>query len=188
MEVSKLWLCVCCHFSRTSWEIYIFCKSTNNTTSIKSVLYYESIILVLHLICNVKVSQNDKQQFFFCVWSSLLHSCVFLINNRKYNRKIHTCVCILFLFSVINLCLCYYSLLQINLKNHEFGFGSVVSESHILDKKYSTGYQNIFYEFFNWATVGSYKWKYNRGTFVSPDNMLLKFRVGRWQKIFRYVT
>ena len=62
----------------------------------------------------------------------------------------------------------YYAILfsQISHKKHKFAFGSLVQDSHMLNPTY-TGYQNLFYEFFNWATVGSYKWKYNQGNRVS---------------------
>lgn len=57
---------------------------------------------------------------------------------------------------------------EISLKNHEFGFGSVVADDYLLNPEYPI-YRNIFYEFFNWATVGSYKWKYNQGTRTHPN-------------------
>lgn len=55
--------------------------------------------------------------------------------------------------------------LEVKLASHEFGFGSVVNDEYILSPDYNM-YQNLFYEFFNWGTVGSYKWKYNQGTRV----------------------
>jgi len=54
---------------------------------------------------------------------------------------------------------------EVKHKKHEFGFGSLVVDDYILDPGFKT-YQNIFYEFFNWATVQSYKWKFNKGTRV----------------------
>lgn len=58
--------------------------------------------------------------------------------------------------------------IQISHKKHKFAFGSLVQDSHMLNPSY-TGYQNLFYEFFNWATVGSYKWKYNQGNRTHPN-------------------
>lgn len=58
--------------------------------------------------------------------------------------------------------------LEISLRKHEFGFGSVVQDDYFLNPDYKI-YQNLFYEFFNWATVGSYKWKYNKGTPTHPN-------------------
>ena len=59
-----------------------------------------------------------------------------------------------------------FHVFQIKHKRHQFAFGSLVSDDYIVNPSY-TGYQNLFYEFFNWATVGSYKWKYNQGNRVS---------------------
>ena len=61
---------------------------------------------------------------------------------------------------------------QVSHKKHKFAFGSVVSDEHILNPSY-IGYQNLFYEFFNWATVGTYKWKYNEGNRVDILSVLL---------------
>ena len=55
--------------------------------------------------------------------------------------------------------------LDISHVRHEFGFGSVVNDDAMLDPTRVT-YKNLVREFFNWATVGSYKWKYNRGNAV----------------------
>ncbi|KAH3729640.1 hypothetical protein DPMN_055615 [Dreissena polymorpha] len=55
---------------------------------------------------------------------------------------------------------------EVALRSHEFGFGSVIDDAAYLDPGYVT-YQNLLHEFFNWATVGTYKWGYNQGTPVS---------------------
>lgn len=55
--------------------------------------------------------------------------------------------------------------LEIKLTNHKFGFGSLVNDKILLDPEFAA-YRTLFYEFFNWATVQSYKWKFNQGTWV----------------------
>ncbi|KAH3729617.1 hypothetical protein DPMN_055592 [Dreissena polymorpha] len=57
---------------------------------------------------------------------------------------------------------------EVALRSHEFGFGSVIDDAAYLDLGYVT-YQNLLHEFFNWATVGTYKWGYNQGTPTHPN-------------------
>ncbi|KAL4233814.1 hypothetical protein ACF0H5_008492 [Mactra antiquata] len=47
--------------------------------------------------------------------------------------------------------------LDIKLARHDFPFGSVAENSYITNPDY-TLYQSRFYQFFNWATNGGYKW------------------------------
>ena len=61
---------------------------------------------------------------------------------------------------------------QVSHKKHRFAFGNVVNDGQFLDPAY-VGYQNLFYEFFNWATVQSYKWKYNQGNRVRYEIKLI---------------
>ncbi|WAR09058.1 XYN2-like protein [Mya arenaria] len=64
---------------------------------------------------------------------------------------------------------------------HEFGFGSLVDDATLLDPDHNT-YRNIFREFFNWATVGSYKWKYNRGNRVCANTSELRQNIQRHRR------
>ncbi|XP_064609211.1 uncharacterized protein LOC135473294 [Liolophura sinensis] len=58
--------------------------------------------------------------------------------------------------------------LQINHVNHSFGFGTVVSDAHLLDPN-AEHYRELLFQMFNWYTIGSYKWKYSHGTPNHPD-------------------
>ncbi|XP_067664849.1 uncharacterized protein [Haliotis asinina] len=58
--------------------------------------------------------------------------------------------------------------IKIDHKSHLFGFGSVINENYMTNSGYKQ-YQNFVYDMFNWATAGSFKWKYNRGTKDHPD-------------------
>ncbi|ESO87532.1 hypothetical protein LOTGIDRAFT_235021, partial [Lottia gigantea] len=58
--------------------------------------------------------------------------------------------------------------IEINHKKHLFGFGSLADDTYITNPDYKQ-YQQFFYHMFNWATVGTFKWKYARGTPDNPD-------------------
>lgn len=75
--------------------------------------------------------------------------------------------------------------IEVNLKNHEFGFGSLIVDDYITDPGFKT-YQNIFYEFFNWGTVQSYKWDFNKGTRVSNLKIAFVIMSLRNQDVFSY--
>ncbi|KAH9520353.1 hypothetical protein Btru_060582 [Bulinus truncatus] len=53
-------------------------------------------------------------------------------------------------------------------KKHLFGFGSQMTADYIVNPDYKQ-LQNIAYHMFNWATIGEYKWNFNRGTKDNPD-------------------
>lgn len=58
--------------------------------------------------------------------------------------------------------------MQVDQKKHLFAFGSKVADDVV--RKSSEGekrFQDIFYYLFNWATVGSYKWRFDKGTVSS---------------------
>ncbi|XP_025077976.1 uncharacterized protein LOC112554421 [Pomacea canaliculata] len=60
--------------------------------------------------------------------------------------------------------------IQVDQKKHLFAFGSKVADDVV--RKSSEGekrFQDIFYYLFNWATVGSYKWRFDKGTPENPD-------------------
>ncbi|KAK3743229.1 hypothetical protein RRG08_064081 [Elysia crispata] len=59
-------------------------------------------------------------------------------------------------------------MIQLDLSKHQFGFGPLVRPENVIDLDF-TQYQNIVYHMFNWATIGDYKWRYNRGNRTHPD-------------------
>ncbi|XP_050401021.2 uncharacterized protein LOC126817893 [Patella vulgata] len=64
-------------------------------------------------------------------------------------------------------------------KRHTFGFGSLVNDDYIINPDYKQ-YQNLFFYMFNWATVGTFKWKYAKGT---PENPDYSFAVNAMNKV-----
>ena len=56
--------------------------------------------------------------------------------------------------------------LQISLKSHLFAFGSMLRD-YLVREQPTNQVMELAYYLFNWATVQSYKWKFNKGT--PPD-------------------
>ncbi|XP_070213102.1 uncharacterized protein [Littorina saxatilis] len=58
---------------------------------------------------------------------------------------------------------------QLELKNHLFGFGSKV-EDKLLYRKKTQHFRDMFFNLFNWATIGSFKWRFDKSRdLYSPD-------------------
>ncbi|KAL8570832.1 hypothetical protein ACOMHN_006981 [Nucella lapillus] len=57
---------------------------------------------------------------------------------------------------------------QVRLKKHLFAFGSKGEYKTLTKKKYKK-FQDFFFNVFNWATIGSFKWRFDRGTLYEPD-------------------
>ena len=52
--------------------------------------------------------------------------------------------------------------LQISLKSHLFAFGSMLRD-YLVREQPTNQVMELAYYLFNWATIQSYKWKFNRG-------------------------
>ena len=52
-------------------------------------------------------------------------------------------------------------ILQLSLKNHQFGFGSKLEDSLIVEEPMSDYFKLVKY-LFNWATLQSYKWNFDK--------------------------
>ncbi|XP_025077930.1 uncharacterized protein LOC112554387 [Pomacea canaliculata] len=57
---------------------------------------------------------------------------------------------------------------QVKLKRHQFAFGSLIKDT-LITATPATAYSQLVYHMFNWATVQSYKWKFDKGTLRRPD-------------------
>ncbi|KAK7492630.1 hypothetical protein BaRGS_00016109 [Batillaria attramentaria] len=58
--------------------------------------------------------------------------------------------------------------LQIDLKKHLFGFGTLVKDIRIKQQP-TNAYSKLVFNLFNWATVQTYKWKLQKGNETHPD-------------------
>ncbi|XP_025077628.1 uncharacterized protein LOC112554196 isoform X2 [Pomacea canaliculata] len=57
---------------------------------------------------------------------------------------------------------------EVSLKKHEFGFGTLIQDSWLTDSVH-TKYQEQVFKLFNTATTQGVKWKFDRGTQFHPD-------------------
>lgn len=58
--------------------------------------------------------------------------------------------------------------IQVRLKKHLFAFGSKV-EYQVLTESQHQNFRDLFFTLFNWATIGSFKWRFDEGTLYEPD-------------------
>nr|KAG5703688.1 hypothetical protein BaRGS_022977 [Batillaria attramentaria] len=58
--------------------------------------------------------------------------------------------------------------IQIDHKKHLFAFGSKI-EDHLARETQYEAFRSLFFYLFNWATIGSYKWRFDKGTPENPD-------------------
>ncbi|XP_025078159.1 uncharacterized protein LOC112554560 [Pomacea canaliculata] len=57
---------------------------------------------------------------------------------------------------------------QVRLKKHLFPFGAKVKDT-VISQQPTNDYTKFFCNVFNWATVQSYKWKFDKGTRYAPN-------------------
>jgi hypothetical protein len=61
----------------------------------------------------------------------------------------------------------------VKLRSHQFAFGTKVEDDCMTAGDNAKRYKDFVFNIFNWATVGSYKWRFDKGTPVSLCLLLM---------------
>jgi hypothetical protein len=64
----------------------------------------------------------------------------------------------------------------VKLRNHLFAFGAKVEDDCMTAGDNAKRYKDFVFNIFNWATVGSYKWRFDKGTPVNLCFLLIVTR------------